>query len=631
MNALKKYLISFILLSYAGGLYLRWYHLNYFYRMQDTYFSGIGVTLISITVLLIIICFIDYKILSKFYKTIAKIKNGEQISEEERTQALGASKKINIVCVITNVVGFVIGQVFASSMDIINGVIIAVPSRLAFILLEATLVGSSLSLYEIFLFSHFISDDRKLLNIHTVDKMGKNFSLSIKAKLVLASMVGLLLMGVHCFCASYQLILQDGGKPVTNMMSEYLASALPIFILTFIPAIGLIAILASDLQHRLRDTTERIQDIGNKGDLSSRINIASKDEIGELTGGLNMLMKQLSVLVKNLQQETSIVEASAEQLSNSADVSSGALSVMKNSVSKVSAEGERQGGLVETASNGINHVTSSALEVEQQVSMQATAVQQTSASVNEMAANIQSVAEMTQKADTLSAELRETSTKGSSAITAAVTSIQEIRTASQAVQEIIGVIKRLASQTNLLSMNAAIEAAHAGTYGQGFAVVANEVRSLASSSSASAKDIQSHIKLMAQKIDFGVSSIQAAGDAFAEISRGIENTSNLVQTISQAMEEQRIGASETMKSTESVVEAIHQIQELSRQQREYAENAAESINQVVTSFSDISLSLKENTANSDNLETAINKVADCVKSNSNAVLRMKEQIHVFKV
>lgn len=631
MKLSKKYLIIFLLLTFSAGFYLRWYQLEFFYRILPTYFSGIGATLMAIGGLLVIMGSWIFVVLNRFTSVVEKKKRGEKITDEERRQAIDAQSIINKLCIATNMVGFVIGQAFAIFMDVKNNVIIFVPSRITFILMESFLVGCLVAILENFILGVMMRDDRRLLKIHSVDELTHDIDFSISKKIILSCVVILALMGLQCFCLPYQMILQDSGMPVQNVMSEYIKAFPKVFIATFIPCMILISVLAVDIKARIQHTAKRVRDIGSKGDLTSRIDIAMKDDIGALSTELNLFIKDLSDMVQNLKIETYVVENSAVNLSESVKISNKALSNMKQTVDKIHEEGEWQKDLVENAKSDVLNVTQSVQNVQQQIEQQAVSVRQSSRSVADMAESIESVADLAQKADAVSAGLKETSEKGEAAIKSAINDILEIQTASDEVQDIVKVIQKIASQTNLLSMNAAIEAAHAGAVGQGFAVVADEVRSLASSSSVSAKNIAVHIKEMVEKIQKGVESIQLAGNAFAEINGGIANNSELVQTIARSMAEQRIGASETIKATESVVESIEFIQNLTKQQREYADNVENSINKIVTASKEISVSLEKNTENSHNLECAIDGVDSCVINNSSAVSKMLECIDVFNV
>jgi len=260
---------------------------------------------------------------------------------------------------------------------------------------------------------------------------------------------------------------------------------------------------------------------------------------------------------------------------------------------------------------------------------ESSAMQQNSASIAEMTANINSMANMTQKADALFHELTQTSDEGNKLVAQAVTSISEIQKASKEVQTIVKTIQEIASQTNLLSMNAAIESAHAGEFGTGFAVVADEVRSLATSSATSAKEIQAHIKDIVSKINSGVEAISRAGAAFKEIDQGVSENRELIKSLALAMEEQKIGAEETMKVTVEVTDALEKANELVKEQNEYATNVRTAMDTVVASSAEVSRVIKDGNAATDNITDSVQMITQTSEQNKDVVVNMKKQIDKY--
>ena len=180
-------------------------------------------------------------------------------------------------------------------------------------------------------------------------------------------------------------------------------------------------------------------------------------------------------------------------------------------------------------------------------------------------------------------------------------------------------------------MNAAIEAAHAGDFGAGFAVVAEEVRNLAESSAKSARNIQEHIQDMIVTIDNGVETINSAGEAFANISKKVEETANFVEEISAAMEEQKIGAAETQQATVTVVDAVHAVNDLAQTQAEDATQVREFMRTVVTASESTLKAVQDGVIATMHLKESVQEVKDSATHNTASVDIIEEQVGLFKV
>jgi methyl-accepting chemotaxis protein len=630
-KVVTRYIAIFTAASFAGAFSLRWLALEFLYHQMGDFWSGIGSTIVATGGLAVIIGFFLIRCLSPLERVAAKARRGEAITVAEREEALGVYAKVNRITIAANVIGFVIGQFVVMFMDVRAGVVPYHLSCCVIIMIQSLLVGAVAALYEIYSLNIMMARYRSLLGIHSIEEFGKGWDLSLGAKVALTSAVGLLYMGCNAFSAAYGIIALPGTIGGRPELGTYLRFGMEAVTYSFAACFGLVAMIARDMRKRIAATSARLRDLGQKGDLSSRISLSMNDDFGALMGDLNGFIGELARLVKSIRDETDVVAESAEGLARAAGDSFAALGAIRETIGVIEGEGESQGRLIATANSGVRNMAENAAYVEQQVLLQSSAAEQSSASVDEMAANIASVAELSQKAGALSVELTSTSGQGTAAIDSAVASIQEIKQASASVREIVQDIQKIASRTNLLSMNAAIEAAHAGEAGRGFAIVADEVRSLASSSAKSAKEIKGLIEGMVAKIDHGVASISSAGKSFAGISEGIAKSSELMDTIIAAMEEQKAGAKETIQATSSIVSAIQTIRDLSRKQREYAEAMAKDMELIVESSRQISSALGENKDRTGALDASIQKVKLSIGANGSAVSNMRSNVAVFRL
>ena len=161
-----------------------------------------------------------------------------------------------------------------------------------------------------------------------------------------------------------------------------------------------------------------------------------------------------------------------------------------------------------------------------------------------------------------------------------VDSIQSIEKSSKQIADAVAIITDIADQTNLLALNAAIEAARAGEHGKGFAVVADEVRKLAERSATSAKEITDLIKVSIQQVDDGVTLSNGAGEALKKIVGDVTQVAEQLQSISTATQEQAA----TMEENTSIVESNASAAEELAASAEEMSSQAESLSQIVGTF-----------------------------------------------
>lgn len=302
--------------------------------------------------------------------------------------------------------------------------------------------------------------------------------------------------------------------------------------------------------------------------LAGRVGIASVDELGFIAGRINEFSQGLGESVISLKEAQNVLSNLGEDLHASSKDSSAAIEEISRSVTEVSKRVTLQTGSVQESSGAVEQIARNIESLENLITEQASSVTEASASIEEMVGNINSITSSTKKMANRFTELLEASEIGRQAQAASTERITHIAERSKTLFEANQVIAKIAAQTNLLAMNAAIEAAHAGDAGRGFSVVADEIRSLAETSGKQSKNIKTEISGVQKAIAELVIEAQGSEKSYATVTELINETGTLSKELELAMSEQKNGSMEILKALESMNSITQQVQSGSKEMTE---------------------------------------------------------------
>jgi methyl-accepting chemotaxis protein len=265
------------------------------------------------------------------------------------------------------------------------------------------------------------------------------------------------------------------------------------------------------------------------------------------------------------------------------------------------------------------------------VEEQSASVARSSSAIEEMLANIQSVTQtLVMNAENV-AELTSASEVGRGGLQGVSADIQEIARESEGLLEINAVMQNISSQTNLLSMNAAIEAAHAGEAGKGFAVVADEIRKLAENSGEQSKIISAVLKKIKAAIDKITLSTNSVLDKFQAIDEKVRVVSEQEAHIRSAMEEQGHGSRQVLDAVSRMNEITQLVKQGSEEMLEGSKEVINESKNLEKVTAEIKTGLTEMAAGADQINAAVNRVNDISGENRDGIDKLTREMTRFKV
>lgn len=340
-------------------------------------------------------------------------------------------------------------------------------------------------------------------------------------------------------------IIFSSAKAAAETARDLLMSLVESLVILTAVMLVVIVLLSRVVIRPVRATSSKMEEIAKgEADLRSRLDLASNNEIGDLAAHFNAFMTNLETLVGDIRESLRETLDVQTELSSNTEESAAAVIQMSSNIGSAKQQMSILNNTVSSSSAAISGIVGQINETFALVRSQAGMVEETVASVTQMLAAIENVTSVTEREKHATRTLVEAAAMGGEKISQTTLMVGEINGNIEKINELVVIINSIASQTNLLAMNAAIEAAHAGEAGKGFAVVADEIRKLAESSASNAKDIGIVLKGIIAIITKASSSTKETSAAFLEIQGNIENVANSLEQISVAMAQMNTGSRE---------------------------------------------------------------------------------------
>ncbi|NCN06169.1 MAG: HAMP domain-containing protein [Spirochaetales bacterium] len=368
-----------------------------------------------------------------------------------------------------------------------------------------------------------------------------------------------------------------------------------------------------------------------EGDLTQALEISSRDEVGELATHFNSFVANLNTIIRSTREAILILDEAGVGLASSMETTGSSLTQIQRSLTKVQKVAEGQNMSVNSVSSTVEQITGNIGSLDTLIQRQGSSLAESSSAIEEMVANIQSVTKNLESNRTSFLELNSVSEKGYTQLLGVTTTIGSIARQSEGLEEANTIINAIASQTNLLAMNAAIEAAHAGDAGKGFAVVADEIRKLAENAAEQSQTIGTTLNSLKESIDSVVRDSRESSSSFEAIRKSVQQVLQLQHAIRTAMEEQKTGSVMVLAAIEELNRITREVSDGSREMSEGSRSILEEIQQLVEMSQNLSQGVGEMTEESRRINDTMSGAQRLTKQNEEGILQVKEQTGRFKV
>ncbi len=418
----------------------------------------------------------------------------------------------------------------------------------------------------------------------------------------------------------------------TEFKTLFLYQILPLavygIILTFIN----IFLVITPVAKRMAKMQKSLQKLAHGNYKQENLKMESRDEMALLFMDFNKFLQFNQKFLGTLIKAVDISNDASAQLGFNMEETTSVVSDISSNIETIDDHIQEQSDGVHETQSAVEHIAENLTILDTDIANQVDSVSQSVLKIEQMNASTKAVNKAISENMTMITELKKATEEGNDAISGTGRVVKVIKENSEGLLEASSVIQNIASQTNLLAMNAAIEAAHAGDAGRGFAVVADEIRKLAQASSVQGKNISLVLKDLKEQIEMlDASTAESVEKQFKKIFDLLEKVHAGSTKIVNAMNEQSSDSVQALEAIHKIHDVTDRVKKSSQEMVKGNQEVKNETERLVKISKQITENMKKITASSEEIKTSVSRIMTSGKKESEAIKTVDEQLQQLEV